>query len=132
LPIVLLFSAVLIAAFGPVWETSKRAPEGTARAYLAAVEAHDLDAALATIAPEARDAARERIQLQLGNRYRIETLVLGQPSVLDRVLGRPLAPAWASVLAEVTDKSGDRWKSPSPADLVERDCAWYLLRPLFA
>ena len=115
-----------------MWETSKRAPEGTARAYLAAVEAHDLDAALATIAPEARDGARERIQLQLGNRYRIETLVLGQPSVLDRWLGRPLAPAWASVLADVTDKGGDRWKSTSTAELVERDGSWYLVRPLFA
>ena len=35
-----------------------------------------------------------------------ETLVLGAPSVLDRLLARPLPPAWATLLAEVTTTTG--------------------------
>jgi len=132
LPISLLMMGMILAGFGPVWETRQRAPEGMARAYLAAVERGDLDAALATLPPEAREAARERVEVQLGNRYSIETLVLGRPSPLDRLAGRALPPAWATLLAEVTTVTGERWKSTSTAALVERDGVWYLAAPLFA
>jgi hypothetical protein len=132
IPLVLLVIAATLAVFGPVWETSQRAPEGTARAYLAAVARGDLEGALETLAPDARGAARERVALQLGNRYRIETLVLGRPSVLDRLLARPVPPAWATVTGEVTTTDGQRWKSTSTAELVQVDGAWYLTRPLFA
>lgn len=123
---------MILAGLGPLWETRQRTPEGIARAYLAAVERGDLDRALATIAPDLREAFRERVQAQLGNRYTVETLVLGQPSVLDRVTGRALSPAWATLLAEVATVTGERWKSTSTAPLVERDGAWYLAAPLFA
>ncbi len=130
--LVLLVIAAALAAIGPLWETRQRGPEGTARAFLVAVERGDLEAALVTLAPDARELARERVVLQLGNRYRIETLVLGSPSALDRLLARPLAPAWATLLAEVTTTTGERWKTTSTADLVQIDGAWYLTGPLFA
>ncbi|MDP8921717.1 MAG: hypothetical protein M3O34_02440, partial [Chloroflexota bacterium] len=101
-------------------------------AYLAAVERGDLEAALAQLVPDAREAQREPVALQLGNRYRVESLVLGAPSVADRLLGRPRPSAWAVVAAEITPVVGDRWKSSSTADLVELDGRWYLARPLFA
>jgi hypothetical protein len=132
LPLFLLAWGMMLAALGPLCETRHRAPEGIARAYLVAVERGDLDQALATIAPDLREAFRERVEAQLGNRYTIETLVLGQPSVLDRVSERGLPPAWATLLAEVTTVTGQRWKSTSTAPLVERDGAWYLAAPLFA
>jgi len=127
-----LVVAALVAVLGPLWETGQRGPEGTTRAYLAAVERGDLEGALATLAPEARESARERVALQLGNRYAIETLVLGRPSVVDRLLARPLPPAWATVLATVSTASGERWKSTSTTELVELGGTWYLTAPPFA
>jgi hypothetical protein len=96
------------------------------------VEAGDLEAALATVDPPQRDAQRERVAWQIRNRYTIVTLVLGRPSLVDRVTDRDLAPAWVTVLADVTTVAGERWRSTSTAPLVERDGVWYLTRPLFA
>ena len=75
---------------------------------------------------------RERVALQFRNRYAIVTLVLGRPSLLDRLWPARVAPAWVTVLADVTTVAGDRWRSTSTAPLVERDGVWYLTRPLFA
>lgn len=123
----------IIAVVGPLVETRQRAPEGIARAYLRAVEQGDIDAALAVIEPSQRDAERERIELQIKNRYEIVTLVLGRPSLVDRVTGRDTPAAWVTVLADVTSAvEGERWRSTSTAPLVEHDGIWYLTRPLFA
>jgi hypothetical protein len=128
----MLVVAAVASGVGPVLETRLRAPEGTARAYLRAVEAGDLEGALATIDPLQRDAHRERVAWQVRNRYAIVTLVLGRPSVADRLAGHERAPAWVTVLADVTTVAGERWRSTSTAPLVERDGVWYLTRPLFA
>jgi hypothetical protein len=130
--LLLLVVAGMIAGFGPFVETRQRAPEGIARAYLRAIEDGDVEAALATLDPLERDALRERVTWQARNRYEIVTLVLGRPSVVDQIVGRELAPAWVTVLVEVTTVAGDRWRSTSTAPLVQRDGAWYLTRPLFA
>ena len=130
--LVLLAVSACVAVAGPLLETRQRAPEEIARAYLRAVEAGDVDAALATIDPEQRDALRDRVEWQARNRYAVRTLVLGRPSPVDRWSGRRLAPAWVTVLAAVTTVTGERWRSTSTAPLVERDGAWYLARPLFA
>jgi hypothetical protein len=122
----------MVAGLGPLVETRQRAPEGIARAYLRAIERGDVDAALATLDPLERDAQRERVAWQIRNRYEIVTLVLGRPSLVDQLTGRGFAPAWVTVLAEVTTVAGDRWRSTSTAPLVQRDGVWYLTRPLFA
>jgi hypothetical protein len=132
LALLLVGTAAFVAAAGPVLETRLRAPEGIGRAYLRAVEAGDIDAAMETIDPAQRDVQRERVEWQAHNRYTIVTLVLGRPSVLDRATGRVDDPAWVTVLADVTTVSGERWRSTSTAPLVERDGVWYLARPLFA
>jgi hypothetical protein len=132
LALLILGTAAMVAAAGPVLETRLRAPEGIARAYLRAVEVGDIEAALATIDPAQRDVQRERVEWQARNRYAIVTLVLGRPSVLDRVTGRAGDPAWVTVLADVTTVSGERWRSTSTAPFIERDGVWYLSRPLFA
>jgi hypothetical protein len=132
LALLLLGTAAIVAAAGPVVETRLRAPEGIARAYLRAIEAGDIEAALATIDPEQRDVLRDRVEWQARNRYAIVSLVLGRPSMIDRWSGRNLAPAWVTVLADVTTIAGERWRSTSTAPLVERDGVWYLSRPLFA
>ena len=130
--LLLLALAAAIAIVGPVVEGRQRAPESVARAYLRAVEAGNLDAALATIAPDQREIHRERIALQVQNRYGIVTLVIGRPSTTDEVLGRGVDPAWVTVLADVTGQGGERWRSTSTAPMVQRDGVWYLTRPLFA
>ena len=130
--LLLLGVAALIALVGPVLEMRQRQPEEAARAYLHAVEAGDVEAALATIDTSERDAYREQVAWQARNRYAVVTLVLGRPSVLDRLLGVASEPAWVTVLADVTTVAGDRWRSTSTAPLRERDGVWYLTRPLFA
>jgi hypothetical protein len=130
--LLLLLLAGLAAALGPIAETRLREPERTARTYLLAIQAGDVDGALATLDPLARDAQRERVAWQARNQYEIVTLVIGRPSVADRAVGRDLAPAWVTVLADVSTVSGERWRSTSTAPLVERDGVWYLTRPLFA
>ena len=130
--LLLLAASAVVAVAGPAWESRRRAPEAVVRAYLDAVERRDLDAALAQLAPDGRAAQRERVALQLGNRYRVESLVLGAPSVADRLLGRSRPPAWAVVAAVITPPVGDRWTSSSTAELVDHDGRWYLARPPFA
>ncbi|MBA2451318.1 MAG: hypothetical protein H0V51_25160 [Chloroflexi bacterium] len=123
----LLATAALVAVLGPVWEARQRAPEQTVRSYLAAVERGELEAALATLVPEAQAALRERIENQLGSRYRVEVVALATPSLLARVGGAPATTAEATILAEVTPVVGERWKSTSVVDLVERDGRWLLV-----
>ena len=129
---VLLALCGLVAVVGPVVEARQRAPESVARAYLQAVQNGDLEAALATVDPEQREAQRERVALQARNRYGIVTLVLGRPSLLESAAGHGAAAAWVTVLADVTTVTGERWRSTSTAPLVQRDGVWYLSRPLFA
>jgi hypothetical protein len=132
----LLLFCALVAISGPLVETRQRAPEGTARAYLRAIEQGDLSAALAVFDPAADpaslEALRDRVALQRENRYEIGTVVLGRPSLVDRLMGRQLPEAWVTVTATVTTVSGERWQSSSTAALVERDGAWFLVGPLFA
>ncbi len=123
----LLATAALVAVLGPVWEARQRAPEQTVRSYLAAVERGELEAALATLVPEAQAALRERIENQLGSRYRVEVVALATPSLLARVGGAPATTAEATILAEVTPVVGERWKSTSVVDLVKRDGRWLLV-----
>jgi len=123
----LLATAALVAVLGPVWEARQRAPEQTVRLYLAAVERGELEAALTTLVPEAQAALRERIENQLGSRYRVEVVALATPSLLARVGGAPATTAEATILAEVTPVTGERWKSTSVVDLVERDGRWLLV-----
>jgi hypothetical protein len=130
--LIVLALAGIISVVGPLLEARQRAPEAAARAYLLAVEAGDLDAALATIDPAQRETQRERVELQVRNRYGIVTLVLGRPSTVDGLTVRATDPAWVTVLADVTSVTGDRWRSTSTAPLVQRDGVWYLTRPLFA
>jgi len=130
--VLLLVVTAAIGVFGPLIETRQRAPEAIARAYLRAVEQGDIESALATLDPMERETQRQRVAWQIGNRYEIVTLVLGRPSLVDQVAGRGSAPAWVTVLADVTTVTGERWRSTSTAPLVQRDGAWYLTRPLFA
>ena len=132
----LLLLCTVVAIAGPLVETRQRAPEGTAREYLRAIEQGTLDEALAVFDPAADpvslEALRKRVALQRENRYEIRTVVLGRPSLVDRVMGRQLPAAWVTVTATVTTVSGERWQSSSTAALVERDGVWFLLGPLFA
>ncbi|MGE3912752.1 MAG: hypothetical protein AB7K36_25570 [Chloroflexota bacterium] len=132
LALLMLLVTGLVAVAGPALEGRQRAPEGVARAYLQAVERGHLDDALAAIDPLARSALRERVALQVHNRYVVSTVVLGRPSVWDRFTARQVPAVWVTVSAQVETITGDRWQSASTAPLVERDGQWYLAVPLFA
>jgi hypothetical protein len=132
LALALLALCAVVAVVGPVLEARRRAPEQTVRAYLAAVERQDLEGALETLASEAREPERDQVELQLGSRYAILVLALGAPSIADRALGASPDAAHATVLAEVTPVSGERWRSTTVVRMVSRDGVWYLLSAPFA
>lgn len=132
LALAFLATAALVAVLGPIWEARQRGPEQSVRAYLAAVEQGEIEAALAMTVPEAQGALRERIENQLGSRYRIEVVALATPSLLARLGGAPATTATTTVLAEVTPVAGERWKSTSVVDLVEREGRWLLVDAPFA
>ena len=120
------------AVLGPLWEAGQRGPETAVRAYLAAVQRGDAEAALETLAPEVRASYLDRVQNQTGNSYRVEVLALGGPSVLARAFGASGGRAWATVTAEITPEVGERWKSTAVVDVVQQDGRWYLLGAPFA
>jgi hypothetical protein len=132
LALALLGLCAVVALVGPAFESRQRAPEQTVRAYLAAVERQDLDGALEMLVHEAREPEHDRVELQLGSRYAIQVLALGGPSVVDRVLGASPEAAHATVLAEVTPVSGERWRSTTVVQMVSRGGVWYLLSAPFA
>ncbi len=132
LALALLLTSALVALVGPLWEAGQRAPEATVRAYLDNVGSSHLEDALDAVAPSVRPAARERVQNQLGNHYRLELVALGNPSLLARALGTSRTTARATILAEVTPLSGESWKSTTVVRLVDEGGRWYLLDPPFA
>lgn len=128
----LLAVGALLSVVGPIWEARRRGPETAVRAYLAAVERGEVDAALETISPERRAALAERVALQRTSTYQVAVLALGTPSVLARAGGADGAIARATLHAVVTNANGDRYPTTSTVDLVEHGGRWYLLEPPFA
>ncbi|HWP29436.1 MAG TPA: hypothetical protein VFB73_03030 [Chloroflexota bacterium] len=107
-----------------------RGPEAPLRAYLAAVTAEDLDAALQTIAPAARPRAAPFIAEQLGNSYRILGLGVRHPSLLARLLGRAdsMEQALITVQLDITLTTGETWRATTHVPVVWEAGAWYLAR----
>jgi hypothetical protein len=119
-----------VVAGGALVDLRERAqgPEAPLRAYLAAVTAEDLDAALQTIVPAARPQAAPFIAEQLGNSYRILGLGVRHPSLLDRLLGRAGATEQAliTVQLDITLTTGETWRVTTHVPVVREAGRWYL------
>jgi len=125
--------AIAVVAAGLELRTRASSPEEVVRAYFAALEAGDLDAALRAIEPSGRPSASGFVANLLGNEFRIEGIAVRQPSLLDQLSGQPPGPTDVTVFLAITETSnGSRWEAAPRVSLVQEEGRWYLGRPPLA
>jgi hypothetical protein len=103
------------------------------RRYFAALEAGDVDAALAQLAPpmQTRDVAF--VENGVGNRYHIAGIAVQEPSLLARLGGQPAGPTDVTVFLDITQAIDQvRWQAGPRIPVREIDGRWYLARPPLA
>jgi hypothetical protein len=123
----------LVLGLGLVVDVQRGGPEATIRGYLGDLEARRVEAALAALAPEAAARWRDFVEFQQFNRYEVVSIAVRSPSVLESLTqGRPWRATQATLVADVFEPSGARWRGSTivPVDFV--DGRWVLLRPPFA
>ena|SRR5438874_1864141 len=129
----LLLIGWLALAAGLVADARRGSPEATLRGYLADLEARRTEAALAALAPEAVARWRDFVEFQQFNRYRVVSVAVRSPSLLESLARRR---AWrateATLVADISEPSGIEWRGTTvvPVDLV--DGRWVLSKPPFA
>jgi hypothetical protein len=103
------------------------------RAYFDDLQSQRLDEALAALAPEAVSTFRDFLSIQQFNRYEIQSIAIQSPSLLDSLLQRlPWEARLATVVVDVTEPSGIRWRGSTLVPLRFDDGRWLLLEPPFA
>jgi hypothetical protein len=123
----------LVLGIGLVVDVSRGGPESTLRGYLADLEAQRTEAALAVMAPEAAARWRDFIEFQQYNRYEVVSIATRSPSLLESLAqGRPWRATQATLVADVLEPSGVRWRGSTIVPLDFVDGRWMLLRPPFA
>ena len=129
----LLLAGWLVLAGGLVVDARRGSPEATLRGYLADLEARRTEAALAALAPDAAARWRDFVEFQQFNRYRVVSIAVRSPSLLESLTQRR---AWrateVTLVADISEPSGVEWRGSTvvPVDFV--DGRWMLLRPPFA
>lgn len=114
-----------------------RAPpriSATVERYARAMEAQDLQAAVAEIAPADRPGWTAWVESQLGNIYEVKSVAVREPSGLDRILaGASGTPIEVTVAMDVNRGYPDFFFQPTTrVGVVEADGRWYLAEPLLA
>jgi hypothetical protein len=123
--LLLLAVAVAIVAVEAL-DRPEAAVEGSVRRYAAAVTAEDLNAAMAEIAPDQRDAWTEWVRGQLGNVYDVRGVAVRAAWLL----GPPLE---VTTVLDVNRDYPDEFFEPTARVPVEQaDGRWYLSAPLLA
>ena len=114
-------------------DARRGSPEGTLRAYLADLEAHRTEAALAALAPDAAARWRDFVEFQQFNRYRVVSVAVRSPSLLESLRsGRPWRTTQATLIADIDEPSGLRWRGSTVVPVDFAAGRWLLLRPPFA
>lgn len=137
--LVLLNAALLILLAGIIGaeQLLDGAPpriQATVERYARAMEAQDLQAALAEIEPSDRPRWTAWVESQLGNIYEVKSVAVREPSGLDRILaGASGTPTEASVAMDVNRGYPDFFFQPTTrVGVVQTDGRWYLAEPLLA
>lgn len=117
-----------------LWADARRgSPEPALRQYLADLEAHRLAEASAALEPAERQRWRDFLDFQQFNRYAVVSIAVRSPSLLDVVTSaRPWQATAATLVADITEPSGTRWRGSTVVGLRFADGRWYLDRPPFA
>jgi hypothetical protein len=122
-----------VLGVGLVADARRGAPEATIRDYLADLEAHRVDAALAALEPDSRNRWREFLEFQQFNRYSVVSIAVRSPSLVE-VLTRGVAwrPTQVTLIADILEPSGIRWRGSTIVRVRLGDGRWLLERPPFA
>jgi hypothetical protein len=122
---------VLVAG---LWADARRgSPEPAIRRYLADLEAHRVEAALAALQPEVRERSRDFLEFQQFNRYEVVSIAVRSPSLLAvATAGLPWRATQATLVADIVEPSGVRWRGSTLIDLSYAEGRWYLAKPPFA
>jgi hypothetical protein len=133
LPLVMLSFGWLVLGLGLAAETLRPNPEPTIRAYLADLEARRVEQALAALTPEAATRWGEFVELQQFNRYRVVSVAVRSPSVLESLTrGQPWLATQATLIADVSEPSGITWRASTIVPLEYAGGTWRLRAPPFA
>ena len=134
--VALLLLAGSIVVLGAATDVRGRgtSPETTVRAYFAALERGDEDAALSAIEPSVRVTWQPFIANGLWNSYRLEGIAVHEPSFLRRLGGQESGPKDVTIFVRVTEwADGATWLGTPRVSLVKRsDGGWFLARPPLA
>lgn len=128
----LLALVALVVGVGAAVDLTGRpsGPEPVIRRYFAALERGDVDAALETIMPSAREASTAFVENGIANEYRIVGIAVRHPSLLARMAGEAPGPRDATVFLDITQAvDGMRWQASPRVALVEVVGRWYLGQP---
>jgi hypothetical protein len=133
LSLALLAVGWLILGLGLVLDARRGSPEPTIRRYLTDLEAHRLEAASATLTPSAAERWRDFLEFQQFNHYGVVSVAVRSPSLIEAILTRtPWRATHATLVADVLEPSGIRWRGSTIVPLELRDGVWLLERPPFA
>jgi hypothetical protein len=118
---------------GLALEARRGSPEAALRGYLADLEGRRTEAALAALSTDTAQHWRDFVEFQQFNRYQVVSIAVRSPSLLESLAGgRPWRATEATVVADILEPSGIRWRGSTvvPVELI--DGRWLLKRPPFA
>ena len=118
---------------GLVADARRGGPEATLREYLADLEGRRVDEALAALEPDVRDRWRDFLEFQQFNRYGPPNIAVRSPSPIEAFRdGVDWRPNQVTLLADVLEPSGIRWRGSTLVPVRYADGRWSLARPPFA
>lgn len=123
----------LVLALGLIIDARRPSPEPTLRTYLADLEAHRTEAASTALSPEAAARWADFVEFQQFNRYEIVSIAVRSPSLVASLLERrPWLPTEATLIADIAEPSGIRWRGSTVVPFESVGGDWTLLRAPFA
>lgn len=132
-PLALLALGWAVLTLG-LWADARRgSPEPALRRYLADLEGHRVPEAAAALEPSERARWADFLDFQQFNRYEVVSIAVRSPSLLEVAgTGRAWRATEATLVADITEPSGTRWRGSTVVGLRFADGRWYLDRPPFA
>lgn len=123
----------LLLVAGLAADAGRDGPEPTLRGYLSDLESDRVDRALNVLTPEATARWRDFVDFQQHNRYEVASIVIRSASLLSSVVSRsPWRATEATLIVDVTEPSGERWRGSTVVPVAWRDGRWQIERPPFA
>jgi hypothetical protein len=123
----------LVLVVGLAADVGRDSPEATLRGYLSDLEADRIDRALYALTPEATARWHDFVDFQQHNHYEVISIVTRSASLLSSVVKRsPWRATQATLIVDVTEPSGERWRGSTVVPVAWRDGRWRIERPPFA